>query len=336
MFLLIIYLPDFMWIGSIPHAFFQPPVLSLANLGADFPNKYFLTGIDVSALASAVCLTVGIRARIATHIFVVLNLIGLSYQYSFGKIDHSILLYCLLGCMSFTNWGTRLCLVPDKARDSSYDNKALSLFAFLLCFAFFSSGFEKAIHWLNFDFSKSGTANWIYSGYYALDRRYLMASVSKSLPFAVLKCLDYCAVVFELSPLLMLLLSRRSWKIWLLAVCIFHLINTLFLNIPFIFNAIVYLVFCDFSFLYESIAGVQLKKLSGIIPASALVLIVSIRLMNIFSGTSSSNIFFPVLFIKANLYLALLVWIAVLAVVIKAVLQNNPIADPPAGKRTFV
>jgi len=318
LFLLIIFLPDFTWMSKLPRAFFRPPVLSLANLSTGFPNKYFFLALDVLLLVASLCITTGIKAKIASRIFVILSLVGLNFQYSFGKIDHSILLYCLLFCLSFTNWGTQLSLVPDKIRHSKYDQKALSLFAVLICFAFFSAGFEKALKWINSDFNSSGTANWMYTGYYAFDRQFLLAPWGKSFPFGAQKLMDYCAVVFELSPLVMLLISPRSWKIWLLTACIFHIMNTLFLNISFTFNAIIYLVFCDFSFLYKAIATLLSRAVFRLIAVPATVLIVVLRLTNIFTCTAASNLFFSGRLIEANLYVATLVWILITLIFIKA------------------
>jgi hypothetical protein len=315
LFLLIVFMPDCSWMGTIPKAFFKPPLLSPASFIASFPGQYFFMSIDLLLLTAAVFITLGIRTRTAGRVFVFLSLLELNFHYSFGKIDHSILLYCLLFCMSFTNWGTRLAIVPDKEVDDQQDQKALSLFAVLIAFAFFSSGIEKALNWFNFDFNKSGTAYWLYTGYYNLERHFLLAQYGRFFPFIFLKLMDFGAVVFELSPLVLLLISRRAWRIWLLTACIFHLMNTLILNIHFIFNVPVYLAFCDFSGLYRALVALLHKKAFVTTAVSGLLLIVILRLKDIFTYTAASNILFAEYRIEENLYVAAVAWITAIAII---------------------
>ena len=60
----------------------------------------------------------------------------------------------------------------------------------------------------------------------------------------IIESFDYIAVVFELSPLLLLLLGRPLyWRLWLTCACFFHMGNLVFLNIAFILSFIAYLPF---------------------------------------------------------------------------------------------
>jgi len=111
----------------------------------------------------------------------------------------------------------------------------------------FTAGFDKALHWINFDLSTSGFLSWFYGGYYTLDRKLLLAPLVLKLHPHLTKVLDFAAVALELSPFLFLLAGRTAWRAWLLIATCFHLANALVLNIPFYFHVIVYLPFVALS-----------------------------------------------------------------------------------------
>jgi len=66
---------------------------------------------------------------------------------------------------------------------------------------------------------------------------------------------DYWAVAFEVSGFLTLVWSRKPRKFWLLLAGLFHLSNTMVLNIPFLEHVIVYLGFVNF----QNLLGKTLK-----------------------------------------------------------------------------
>ncbi len=262
-FLLITHTP-FNWIASAPRALFNPPVLSLANLFGGFPGRAFFMALDAVSLLSLACMAMGIRARTFTVVYLLAAIVGQSFQYSFGKIDHPIMLYALLGCMAFSGWGRHLAVLRDQPTKTGSTTRSLSLLSVLLCFAMFSAGFEKALHWVDFDLKTNGFISWFRLGYYVYDRQFLLAHLVNYFPPLLLELFDYAAVALELSPLFFLLHSRQGWRVWLLIVCAFHLFNTLLLNIAFIENTMVYLAFVDFTWLYHKlrslVSGLVIKR----------------------------------------------------------------------------
>ena len=249
LFMLLFSTPYTAWLGSVPQAFFNPPYLSFANLVKDFPPAPFFYALDILAVLLLGCITLGIKARFSSLAFFVVAVLGNSFAYSFGKIDHSFLVLALVFCMAFSTWGTRYALLPDKPH--SFDNRRLSLsvFAVMVAFGMFTAGFLKAIYWIDFDTSTSGFLRWFYSGYYTLGRTELLAPLVAYMPTSFFELADYTAVVFELGGFVFLLLGRRAWRSWLLAAAAFHLINTLVLNINFNRHFLVYLAFVNFSVL---------------------------------------------------------------------------------------
>lgn len=244
-FLLIFYPPDYSWIASMPKALFNPPPFSIAAFSHGFPSPAFFSGMEVLLLCCNVCIIAGIKSRFSSLVYVAGTIICMNFQFSFGKIDHSFLVYALLACLAFTDGGSYFALLPDKKTNPSRTQKSIALFGLILCFAFFSAGYEKALNWVNFNMDVSGTASWLYGGYFNLNRTAFLSGYFINAPFAVFKLMDVTAVLFELSALFFLLHSRKSWLLWLLAACLFHILNTLVLNIDFLLNSMVYLVFAD-------------------------------------------------------------------------------------------
>jgi hypothetical protein len=190
-----------------------------------------------------VLITIGIRTRACTIVLCLLTFISTSFVYSFGKIDHDILLWVVALCLAFTDWGVPYALVPDRRVNPDVAARALATAGVLIAFGMFTSGAVKALHWINFDLSTSGFANWFYRPYFTLDRTFLLAPIVLKIPPELFKIVDYAGVAFELSAFFFLFTGRVGWRVWLLVAVIFHLANLLLLNIDFYFHALVYLPF---------------------------------------------------------------------------------------------
>lgn len=305
-FLLLFWVPQFSWIAQLPDALFDPPYFSLANFFNQFPEDLFFKTIDFLIIISLVCLTIGIKARLSSVILLFCWFIGNNFKYSFGKIDHEIMILALLLCMIFSNWGIYYALIEDRALSPNYSQKSLALFSVLLAFGFFTAGFEKALNWMDFDFSTNGFLSWFYRGYYNLSRTRLLAPTIFYFPKWIFEFFDYAAVVFELSTFIALAYSRKWWLSWLFIACFFHLSNTLLLNIPFFTYFLVYLIFVDFSLLKKTILTrfkfINFEKTKYFL--TSLVTCLSLPyLFSIFDGKSFS--FFP----NIGLYNSVIIWI---------------------------
>lgn len=293
LFLLCCQAATFGWMGHIPKALFDPPLISAAILFRQFPSTPFFITLDLILLICSLCILLGFRTRISIFVYVIASFLALNFAYSFGKIDHSILLYVMLICMSFSGWGTKLALVPDKLKKYDSPVKSLSLFAFLICFAFFTAGVNKAFHWVNADINRSGSATWYYFNYYFLERNYLLAPYFKNVPWAAFKAMDFATVLFEFSPLIFLLLSKKAWNLWILFVYIFHAFNLAILNIPFFYNAIVYLAFIDYSDLFKKFESMFSNSRNRIIIFAFLGVSTVVRLYRIFTLQGGDLLFIP-------------------------------------------
>lgn len=262
-FLLVFYPPDYKWIASMPKALFNPPPFSIAAFAPGFPSPTFFSVMEVLLLCCNVCIIAGLKPRLSSLVYVAATIVCLNFQFSFGKIDHSFLVYALLACLAFTDCGSNFALLPDQKRNPGRTQKSIALFGLFVCFAFFSAGYEKALYWINFNMDASGSASWLYAGYFNLNRTAFLSGYFINAPFAVFKLMDITAVLFELSALFFLLHSRKSWLLWLFAACLFHILNTLVLNIDFLLNSMVYLVFVDLTgirLLFQQLASSPARK----------------------------------------------------------------------------
>ena len=239
----------FGWLKLTPQSFFSPPLISISILFPHIPGGSFFIVIDILLLLCLIFITLGIKTKLSCLCYAVLYVFSASFQFSFGKIDHSIFIPVLMLVMAFSGWGKKLALLPEKTSETT-TQKAYSLLAVLLCFGFFSAGFDKAFNWINFDLSQNGTGSWYYPGYYTLGRVYLLAPYFVHFPAWGFKIMDFTAVAFELSSVFFLLRGKTTWRFYLFIASVFHFTNLLILNIPFLNLAIYYLAFVDFSGVY--------------------------------------------------------------------------------------
>lgn len=322
-FLLSTYIPSFNWIGSVPQTFFYPPMLSLANLFDQFISKDLFLILDILILICLIFIIVGVRASIFSFCYILLCLFGLQFKYSFGKIDHGIFQYVLIGCMAFSGWGSSLAIIPDEIPSKERVAKGLSLLGFLICFGMFTAGFGKSFVWLDFDSSQNGFLAWSNFAIFLESRTYLLAPYVKYIPIFLLEVFDYSAVAFEMLPLFFLLYSRKSWRFWLLIASTFHLANIILLNVSFTIHFIVYLAFIDFSLRHskiESLISVFKVKLFAF---GSLGLIVIIRLFMIFDHGLIINFIDPRREILFSLYFVIIIWLIAIAIFIYSILEDS-------------
>jgi hypothetical protein len=326
LFLLCLSFLNFVWIGTVPQAFFDPPIVSLTNFASGFPGTAFFFGIDIILIAAATCITIGLKTRLSSIIYFVAAIIAINFSYSFGKIGHSSVFYLsLLIIMSFSDWGHHLALVPDKLKSPAVNAKCLALLSVILCFAFFTAGLEKALNWINLDFNKNGSGAWFYNQFNSM-RHYLLAPyMGKYFPFWGFKIMDYIAVVFELTPLVCLLISRKAWRLWLIIACLFHIGNVLMFNINFIYLSILYMAYVDYSSIYASLVKMAKTTVFKISTVMLFVAIICVRVYYLINDIHAPNILLPNL-PEYNLYFSLVFWSFVIYLLVKSIK-----AQPAAG-----
>lgn len=309
---LILFTPYYSWISSVPPGLFDPPLFSIAYLFDSFPGGIAFVLSDYICLIAILCITIGVKARLFTVILLLVKIFCLSFFFSFGKIDHNILENILLLCMIFSNWGSNYALIPDKKFSEGLTNKALSLLAVFICFGMFSAGILKLVIWIDFDFKTSGFLTWYYRGYFNLGRTNFLAPYILELPRFSFELFDYLAALFEVSGFIMLLKSRKSWFIWLMVACFFHLSNTLILNIPFLEHSIVYAAFLNFSSkkIEPNKINIILKRVAFSAPIILFMLHIVFKLNGTASGFFLGTEYENQIILK--LYFGVFIWISLI------------------------
>lgn len=236
---------NFTWMDSAPPAFFNPPP-GLALLWDNFPDYPALQFLSTGICLLYLFLLFGYRTQITSILLSIFLIVGNSFAYSFGKIDHDILMVIFPLVMSFSGWGAVLSL--DSTRHSRKNGLSLqkadspppvygptwpiALMALFIGFGYFSAGLGK-LSWVDFDLSTQGARSWLIRGYYVYDRQDLLAPLFVSMHAAPMwEMMDLMAVLFEVG-FLFAVLRPRLFRLFVAAAVIFHLINYLMLNISF-------------------------------------------------------------------------------------------------------
>ncbi|AFL83429.1 hypothetical protein Belba_0779 [Belliella baltica DSM 15883] len=231
LFTLLYFLPKFSWIGFLPNTFFRPDYFNFTNLFNGFlPNWYFIL-TDIIIVIFLILITIGVYSRVCLRLLALLLIFNYGFQFSLGKIDHLLLFPLFFLYLSFTNSGSSLAFKKDKK--IGLDSIVTSIMAIFIVFAYFTAGLEKSFVWVDFDLSTSGVLSWLYSGYFLVGRDQLLANNFLDLHPLVYEIMDYSGVFLELLGFAFLFYSKKTWNLYLLFIVIFHLLNTLILNIPF-------------------------------------------------------------------------------------------------------
>ncbi|MCU7550100.1 hypothetical protein OCK74_13335 [Chitinophagaceae bacterium LB-8] len=254
-------LPSFNWLSNYFNYFFSPPKLSIANLFDSFPNQSFFTFLSVINIISFFFIFWGIWTKYSSIIFTCTYILGSNFVFSFGKIDHGILLYItplFLGLAgwgryySFDNWRRKTTHSEEDTASTDRKTFIISVLALMIGFSFFTAGIVKAYGgW--WKWNVEAVRFHLYDHYYSWERvKYLANFFIKIDNHLFWKLLDYLTLSFEIGFLLSVV-HRNIFKYFLSAAVIFHCFVLLMFNITFAANLIVYLLFIDWEkFRYPS------------------------------------------------------------------------------------
>ena len=256
-------IPNYLWIGNIPDALYNPPRLSFAVFFSGFPDYTIILLIHILLIITLMLIGINRLIKLSGIIYFLLIVLLLGFIYSLGKISHGFILFPItILCFSLNNWSSSL------KKSKTLPIPSESLLAIIIAFGMFTAGFQKCFSWIDFNIDYSGFLHWFYPGYYNWGKNYLMASSVFSIPRHIIELFDYLVVIFELSPFIILLSGKRIlWKLWLLIACLFHISNIVLLNIPFLLHAMVYLPFIFPMFLTDLFSRISNKIYNPIIIA---------------------------------------------------------------------
>lgn len=253
-FILASVVPIAPWLSSAPSAFFYPP-LGLAAIFRSTPPASVMIALNLILTLFAAMLLVGWKTRIASVGTGLLLLSLSSWRYSLGKINHDILLVVTPLVLVFTDWGRFFSIDSTRSRQSVGEMEAaqerdvawpMALFALLIGFSMFTSGWAKATSgWL--DPSQPCSYGHMINNWLSVGRETWFAKRAiwiQSLWFW--KLADWSVVALEIA-FLPAALHRRSFCLIAGIATVFHLGVMLVMNIPFPANVLAYGAFVRYS-----------------------------------------------------------------------------------------
>ena len=260
-YVLVMGMPAFAWAGEQPPGFFDPPRYSLGMFFESMPGVPVLGALSVALVALYVALLFGWRTRAVSLGLAAVMAVGLTFEYSFGKIAHQHVFFWIVPLvLAFSPWGEAYSLdaaraARDGRQPGGLERSGLrlanawpvALVALLVGLGYFSAGLPKALVWLDFDLTTHGARRWLINGYYDLGRRDWLAEWFYGLQNPYLwEAMDVAAVAFEVGFLVAVL--RARWFRLVAAVAIvFHAANYFILNIDFTRLVAVYALFLPWS-----------------------------------------------------------------------------------------
>ena len=229
--LLGLLLPRFQWIAGFPDEFFNPPP-GPASLFSGFPSQAFFAGVDSVLITATVFLIAGRNVTVASIAITGALLTGNTWAYSFGKVDHDILLVLLPAFMAAAGWhGTG----PTRARP-------MASYALVVALVMATGGWQKlASGWLD----PSASAVLGHSVEFAGNSNTWLWHVAlQYLPLGGWKLLDYATLAFE-SAFILVVFRATAFRALCGLGCLFHVVVGHMMRITFVYNLPAYAAFLD-------------------------------------------------------------------------------------------
>ena len=225
--------PRYQWIATFPDDFFNPPVGPTYFFFTGFPPYGFFLALDTVIVTALVYLIAGRRVTLASAVFTGAALLGNAWAYSFGKIDHDILMVVMPAFLAAAGWS-------GKGRVRAWP---LALFALVVSLAMFSAALAKATSgWLDpharqtFIFALRNAIG--ISGRESAAWRFGITTM----PASAWKALDYATLLLE-GSFVIAMFRRTTFRVACAVASLFHLGVLLMMKIKFLANIYAYSAF---------------------------------------------------------------------------------------------
>jgi hypothetical protein len=222
LFILFYGVPGFVWVGQNPDVFFWPPRASLPGLFFEgFPSTVVLALLSGGVCLSLLFILIGRYTRTASVLFSVLTVVGLSFSFSFGKIDHNLIVWVVPFFMAWSGWGRRFSLDARSPASPPVRGIPVAIVALLIGFCMFTAGAQKVWGgWLN-----PGTHaayGHVYQAVEVFGRTPPLASAILGIDSSlILESFDYLVVAFEVG-FLVAVLHPLALRGFLAGAFLFH------------------------------------------------------------------------------------------------------------------
>lgn len=291
LYVLLAVIPRYQWVAAFPDAFFSPP-LGPALLFSGFPPSWVLYAIDAGIAVAAVSLLVGRRPRLCCAAIGSLLLLGNLWAYSFGKINHDILLIAVALIMAFSDRiGADLASAADGEDNNPPPDSPgwpVALLAFVLALGMLAAAVPKlATGWLDPDLS--ATYRHVVLNHFVMERPGAISGFLVDFYHpGFWNVLDYATVGLELG-FVFALVHRRLFQLLCALAIFFHL--GIYLSMDLVFGSTLpaYAVFVGWGlFLRVEIVKKGAERLdqcfAGVSPVAILATAAAISLFYGFIG----------------------------------------------------
>ena len=238
-------LPPIRWIAAYPDDFYAPPP-GLAQIWGGSPSGVAVTVLAYGVLLAAALLLVGWRTPWTSLSLGVMGILANSAYFSFGKIEHTILVWVIPIVFSFSGWGAALSLDQRSGRGPrstpTSSSRAIFSLGVMLAIAFCTAAVPKILSgWLSFDTSMTKLHFVLFQ--HQLERdQYLSSLFARIDSVVVWEAIDWATVLFE-SAIVVTILWPVVQRRMALVAWVFHLSVLLIMNIGFVGTIPVYPAF---------------------------------------------------------------------------------------------
>ena len=256
-------------LGSLsgrPTERFDPPPGPIM-LFQTLPPHAALEGLEIATAVLAALLLFGLHTRTVSILLAVALMTGFGLSYSFGKIDHTIVLILVPALMAFSAWGDARSIDEDRERRDPEPRDVaqwpMRFLAVLIALSFATAGWAKLRSgWLDLDthavqghfvrsFFKNGRTDW-------LAPEVIDVHLGRWWEAA-----DWFTVALELG-LVLTLIWWRLFRVAIAVVTLFHVGILLLLNIAFSWNMFGYAAFVRWSAMLPArVRGIHLRRSLG-------------------------------------------------------------------------
>jgi len=223
------------WVGQMPDSFFNPPLGFTYFFFSSLPPAWFFSALDAGIVISLVYLLAGRCVTLATLVYTACVIVGNAWAYSFGKIDHDILMALTPLALVAAGWDGRRAVRAWP----------MALFALIIALAMLTASLQKVLTgWL--DPSTAATLGHLIRNRIALEKEIPAVTLLAidRLPAIGWEFLDYSTVTLE-AAFLFALPNRRAFKVICSIACLFHFGIGVVMGLIFAFNLLAYGAFVD-------------------------------------------------------------------------------------------
>jgi uncharacterized membrane protein YphA (DoxX/SURF4 family) len=251
-------------LSSRPADRFDPPPGPFRLFNA-LPPHAALEGLAIATALLAALLLIGLHTRTVSLLLALALMVGFGLTYSFGKIDHTIVVVLVPATMAFSSWGQAVS-VDGSGRRTEPPAPAqwpMRFLAVMIGLSFTTAGWVKLRSgWL--DPSTHAVQGHLARGYFRKDRTDWLAPDVIDLHLGRLwEVADWFTLALEFG----LVLTVVSWRLFRVAVAVaalFHLGIILVLNISFSWNLLGYAAFFRWATILPTPrTGIRLRRWWG-------------------------------------------------------------------------